>query len=85
MIFWLFLAIIVISGIASDMYGKRLKHRERMVKVESELVHKQLKLEQIKHENFKLETEKLRLELNQDIQNAPSKNQLLEVKLAKEK
>lgn len=81
--FWFAIVIIAIAGIFSDMYSRRLKHRERTLKIEAELIQNQMKLEMIKQENYKLETEKLRLELSKDYERFPTKEKLLETDLSK--
>lgn len=83
--FWLAIIIIAGGGILGDMYSKKLKYKEKSLKIEAEILQKQLKLEQIKHENFKLETEKLRLELSEDFNRIPTKDNLLEMDLTKKR
>lgn len=77
---WVMIIIVACVAIGSDVYVKRLKFKERTMKIEQQMLDKQLKLEHVKNENFKLETERLRLELQQDLQQSPSKTELLGLK-----
>lgn len=77
---WVMIIIVACVAIGSDVYAKRLKFKERTMKMEQQMLDQQLKLEYVKNENFKLETERLRLELQQDLKNAPTKTELLSLK-----
>lgn len=77
---WVMIIIVACVAIGSDVYVKLLKFKERTMKIEQQMLDKQLKLEHVKNENFKLETERLRLELQQDLQKSPSKTELLGLK-----
>lgn len=77
---WVMIIIVACVAIGSDVYTKRLKFKERKMKMEQQMLDQQLKLEYVKNENFKLETERLRLELQQDLKNAPTKTELLSLK-----
>lgn len=81
MMLWVMIIVVVVASLLGDAYHRHLKFRERKLKIESSMLEKQLQLEQVKHETFKLETEKLRLDLQKDVQNAPSKDELLEYKV----
>lgn len=70
--------IVVIGGILGDSYSKHLKHKEKTMKIQHDMLIKQIELEQLKNDTFKLETEKLRLELSDDLHKAPTKSDLLE-------
>ncbi|MBQ0140395.1 MAG: hypothetical protein KBT36_14005 [Kurthia sp.] len=82
--FWIMIIIVVVASILGDSYSKHLKHKEKTLKIQQDMLIKQIELEQLKNETFKLETEKLRLELSEDFKNAPSKDQLLEYKTKEE-
>lgn len=81
--FWIAIIIIVAIASAADVANRLIKSRERRQKLEIEMMREQIKLEQLKYENYQLETEKLRLELKKDIQNAPTKDELLKIDLDK--
>lgn len=81
--FWAMVVIIVVSSVIADSYNKRLKHKEKVLKIEQDLLQKQIELEYIKNETFKLETEKLRLELSEDFRKSPTKSELLDYTLEK--
>lgn len=75
---WIMIMVIAVASMATNTYQSRLKHLEKKLKLEQELIQNQIKLEQIKHENYKLETTRLRLELQDDLNKAPSKTELLD-------
>lgn len=76
--FWYMIIAVVLISSASKAYQMRLKHVETRLKIEQKVLQNQIELEKIKQENFVLETQKLRLELNDEINKAPSKTELLE-------
>lgn len=76
--FWIMIIVVVTVGVLGDSYSKRLKHKEKVLKIEQDILMKKIELEHIKNETFKLETEKLRLELSDDMKSLPSKTDLLE-------
>lgn len=75
--------VVVVVSILGDSYNKRLKHKEKTLKIQQEMLIKQIELEQLKNETFKLETEKLRLELSEDFHKGPTKKELLEYNIKK--
>ncbi len=76
--FWIALVLIVAIGSIADLIGKWIKSKERSKKYDIELLQEQVKLEQLKYDNYVIETEKLKLELQKDLQEAPSKEELLQ-------
>lgn len=80
MMFWIMIIVVVAVSVLGDSYNRHLKHKERTLKIQQDMLIKQIELEQLKNETFKLETEKLRLELSEDLKHAPTKEQLLAYK-----
>ncbi|WP_010304937.1 hypothetical protein [Kurthia senegalensis] len=76
--FWIALVLIVAIGSIADLIGKWIKSKERSKKYDIELLQEQVKLEQLKYDNYVIETEKLKLQLQKDLQEAPSKEDLLQ-------
>lgn len=76
--FWIAIIIIIAIFSITDLIGKWIKSRERTKKYDIELLQEQVKLEQLKYDNYLLETEKLKLTLQKDLQDAPSKEELLQ-------
>lgn len=81
--FWLAIVLIVAISVAGGIIEKIIKSRERTQKMEIEMMREQIKLEELKYKNYQLETDKMRLELKQDLKNAPTKDELLNVDLTK--
>lgn len=81
--FWIMIIIVVAVSVLGDSYSKHLKHKEKTLKIQQDMLIKQIELEKIKNETFVLETEKLRLELSNDLKNAPTKADLLDIHLEK--
>lgn len=81
--FWIAIIIIVAIASAAEVANKMIKSREKMQKLEIEMMREQVKLEQLKYNNYQIETEKLRLELKKDLENAPTKEDLLKIDLDK--
>ncbi|WP_010289516.1 hypothetical protein [Kurthia massiliensis] len=82
--FWIAIVVIVAITAAASLAERMIKSREKTKKLEIEMMREQIKLEQLKYDNYKMETEKMRLELQRDIQQAPTKEQLLNVDLQKD-
>lgn len=76
--FWIAIIIIIAIFSITDLIGKWIKSRERTKKYDIELLQEQVKLEQLKYDTYLLETEKLKLTLQKDLQDAPSKEELLQ-------
>jgi len=81
--FWLAIVLIVAISVSGGIIEKIIKSRERTQKMEIEMMREQIKLEELKYKNYQLETDKMRLELKQDLKNAPTKDELLNVDLTK--
>lgn len=81
--FWLAIVLIVAISVTGGIIEKIIKNKERTQKMEIEMMREQIKLEELKYKNYQLETDKMRLELKQDLKNAPTKDELLNVDLRK--
>lgn len=81
--FWLAIVLIVAISVTGSIIEKAIKSRERTQKMEIEMMREQIKLEELKYKNYQIETDKMRLELKQDLNHAPTKDELLNVDLTK--
>ncbi|MBM7700895.1 hypothetical protein [Kurthia huakuii] len=81
--FWIAIVLIVAISVTGGIVEKAIKSKERTKKMEIEMMREQIKLEELKYKNFQIETDKMRLELKKDLQDAPTKEDLLNVDLTK--